>query len=92
MLFPALILFLLILLLSAFFSSVQFSPCPVYRRRMDNTEKVTHAKGMASYLIDNKEIKIPALLREPPFFHDSASLEKVHRRNISLLYNLKKRG
>jgi len=85
MLFPALIPFLLFLLLSAFFSSAEFSRLPVHRGRMDNIEGVIHAKDIIPYIIDNKEVGIKTLLRKPLFVPESASLEKVHRRHISSL-------
>jgi len=57
--------------------SAGFSRYPVYKGRMDNVEGFIHAKDIIPYLIENKEINIDVLLREPFFVPESASLEKV---------------
>jgi putative hemolysin len=54
-----------------------FSRFPVYRGRLDNIEGIIHAKDIIPYLIDNNEISIETLLRDPLFVPESVPIEKV---------------
>jgi len=54
-----------------------YSRLPVYRGRLDNIEGLIYTKDIIPYVIDNKEIKIADILREPFFVPESASVEKV---------------
>jgi putative hemolysin len=49
----------------------------VYRGRLDNIEGLIHAKDIIPYLVDNREISISSLLRDPVFLPESASLERA---------------
>jgi putative hemolysin len=57
--------------------STEYSRLPVYRGRLDNIEGLIHSKDIIPYLVDNKEIDIKKLLRQPFFVPESASIEKV---------------
>ena len=54
-----------------------FSRFPVYRGQLDNIEGIIHAKDVIPYLIENKDITIESLLRDPLFIPESVSIEKV---------------
>jgi len=54
-----------------------YSRLPVYRGGLDSIEGLIHTKDIIPYVIDNKEIKIADILREPFFVPESASVEKV---------------
>ncbi len=54
-----------------------FSRYPVYRTRLDNIEGILHAKDLVGYIVDNKDVEISSVLREPLFVPDLAPLEKV---------------
>jgi len=54
-----------------------FSRFPVYRGQLDNIEGIIHAKDVIPYLIDNKEINIGSLLRDPLFVPEFVAIEKV---------------
>lgn len=57
--------------------STEYSRLPVYRGRLDNIEGLIHTKDIIPYLVDNKELDIRKLLRQPFFVPESASIEKV---------------
>jgi putative hemolysin len=57
--------------------STEYSRLPVYRGRLDNIEGLVHTKDIIPYLIDNKEIDVNKILRQPFFVPESASIEKV---------------
>jgi len=59
------------------FQIESFSRFPVYRGQLDNIEGIIHAKDVIPYLIDNKEINMESLLRNPLFVPESVSIEKV---------------
>jgi putative hemolysin len=54
-----------------------FSRFPVYRDQLDNIEGIIHAKEVIPYLIENKDITIESVLRDPLFVPESVSIEKV---------------
>ncbi len=57
--------------------STGFSRYPVFRTRLDNIEGILHAKDLVGYLIENKNVDITSVLREPLFVPDLAPLERV---------------
>jgi putative hemolysin len=59
------------------FREAGFTRFPVFRGRLDNIEGIIHAKDIIPYLIDNKEIKVSSLLRDPLFVPESVPIERV---------------
>lgn len=54
-----------------------FSRFPVYQERLDNIQGLIHAKDVIPYLMDDRELDLSSLVREPLFVPESASLESV---------------
>ncbi len=61
------------------FREAGFSRFPVFKGQLDNIEGIIHAKDIIPFLIDNKEIKISSLLRNPIFVPESVPIERVLR-------------
>jgi putative hemolysin len=57
--------------------SAGFSRYPVVRGRLDNIEGLVRTKDIVTYVFDNKELNIRAILRKPLFVPELASLENV---------------